>query len=144
MSLDFLDEARAGGDPGLLCAAVPMARFLGIVAELDGDDVICRMPFTKRLIGNPAVPALHGGGVGTLLETAAMAQVLWTAEHQALPKTITITVDYLRPALPKDTLAKSRIIRLGRRVATVQAEAWQGDKLVAVAKLQMLIERAAT
>ena len=42
-----------------------------------------------------------------------------------LPKTIDFTVDYLRSGLPRDSYARARVVRSGRRYASVQVEAWQ-------------------
>jgi acyl-coenzyme A thioesterase PaaI-like protein len=45
-----------------------------------------------------------------------------------VPKTINITVDYLRSARVADTYARAVITKHGRRVANVQVRAWQGDE----------------
>lgn len=137
--------ARADGDPNRLLAAIPYARFLGLEAALEGGELITTMRYAPHLIGNPAIPALHGGTLGALLESAAVFSLLWAAETALLPKTITITVDYLRPARPVDTSARGIVTRLGRRVASVRVEAWQDDRaqLVASAHTHFLIKREA-
>jgi len=125
--LDVLARARLQDDPSLLLAAIPYARFLGLSASMEGGRVLCRMSYDPSLVGNPTLPAIHGGALGALLETAAVVQLLWARQALAFPKTITLTVDYLRSAQAVDTLASAEVIRLGRRVATVRATAWQGD-----------------
>jgi acyl-coenzyme A thioesterase PaaI-like protein len=85
------------------------------------------------LIGNPVLPALHGGTLGALLESAAIFELLWRAETVVLPKTITLTVDYLRSGAPQDTHARGVVTRHGRRVTNVRMEAWQGDRKTPVA-----------
>ncbi|MDP3378664.1 MAG: PaaI family thioesterase, partial [Brevundimonas sp.] len=55
--------------------AMPYARFLGLTAEQAGDILTVTMPFSDHLIGNPMLPALHGGSTAALLEITAMAQV---------------------------------------------------------------------
>lgn len=45
-----------------------------------------------------------------------------------LPKTIDFTVDYLRSGLPRDAYARARVVRSGRRYASVQVEAWQDQR----------------
>jgi acyl-coenzyme A thioesterase PaaI-like protein len=59
----------------------------------------------------------------------------------ALPKTITVTTDYLRSARPEDTRARARIVRRGRRVAVIEARAEQGEPAatVAVAVVHVLL-----
>ena len=56
---------------------LPYARFLGLTSEQDGDDLIVTMPFADRLIGNPMLPALHGGATAALLELTAVAQAAY-------------------------------------------------------------------
>jgi acyl-coenzyme A thioesterase PaaI-like protein len=58
-----------------------------------------------------------------------------------LPKTIDITVDYLRAGLARDCYAKARINRSGRRYASVHVEAWQEvrEKPFAMASVHFLM-----
>ncbi len=44
-----------------MLAAIPYARFLGVRAELHGDEMTAVLPFSEHLIGNPTLPALHAG-----------------------------------------------------------------------------------
>ncbi len=134
MSLvDLLAEAKRTGDYQAILDAVPYSAFLGLGAQLDGTDLITTMKFSPSLIGNPALPALHGGTLGALLESAAIFELLWRAETVVLPKTITITIDYLRSGAALDTYARGVITRHGRRVANVRVEAWQQDRAQPVA-----------
>lgn len=137
-------EARAAGDPDRLVQAIPYARWLGLSARLEDGAVIATMRYADHLIGNPALPALHGGTLGALLESAAIFELLWSSETVVIPKTITITVDYLRSARPVDTFARGVVTKQGRRVANVRVEAWQGDAgaLVASAHAHFLVKRA--
>jgi acyl-coenzyme A thioesterase PaaI-like protein len=113
--------------------AIPYSKFLGLSARMDGDELITTMKFDPSLIGNPSLPALHGGTLGALLESSAIFELLWRAETIVLPKTITLTVDYLRSGQPIDTHARSIVTRHGRRVANVRVEAWQADRNAPVA-----------
>ena len=131
--VDQLAEARRTGHCQSVLDAVPYARFLGLTAALHGDELITTMAFASHLIGNPALPALHGGTLGALLESAAIFELLWHAEVLVLPRTITLTIDYLRPGGPHDTHARGIVTRHGRRVANVRVEAWQADRGTPVA-----------
>jgi uncharacterized protein (TIGR00369 family) len=139
--LALLKEAKQSGDFRPLMEAIPYAKWLGLDYELQGDDWVTRLKFSDRLIGNPALPALHGGTLGALLESTAIYQLFWESEPRALPKTITLTIDYLRSAAARDTYAKGVITKHGRRVVTVRAEAWQEDrtKPVATANVHLLV-----
>jgi len=131
--VERLAAARAAGDLAALFDAVPYSKFLGLSAHLDGGELVTTMKFSPSLIGNPALPALHGGTLGALMESAAIFELLWRSETIVLPKTITLTIDYLRSGAPQDTFARSIVTRHGRRVANVRVEAWQTDRNAPVA-----------
>ncbi|MFY0621598.1 MAG: PaaI family thioesterase [Pelagimonas sp.] len=144
-----------------LVDGVPYIRYLGIQFDRRGDEVTAVLPFDEKLIGNPFLPALHGGVTAAFLEMTAVITLSWSylwediesgkldAESLAqgnlprLPKTIDFTVDYLRSGLPRDAYARARITRKGRRYASVQAEAWQDnvDRPMAQAAAHFLMPR---
>ncbi|MDQ2066811.1 PaaI family thioesterase [Xinfangfangia sp. CPCC 101601] len=114
---------------------IPYLHFLGLRFETAGERLTAVLPFSPMLIGNPAIPALHGGVTAAFLETTAIVGLLWTGLPEgeavalpALPKTIDLTVDYLRPGLSRDSFAEARVVRQGRRYASVHVEAWQDDR----------------
>jgi uncharacterized protein (TIGR00369 family) len=115
---------------------IPYARFLGVRAELHGDEVTLVLPFRHDLIGNPMLPALHGGVVGAFMELTAIAQLSLAASVTALPKTIDITIDYLRSGKPQDTYARARVVKVGRRIANVSVEAWQAERANPIAAMR--------
>jgi len=131
--IERVTAAKASQDYQGLIDLVPYASFLGLTAAMAGDELITTMRFADHLIGNPALPALHGGTLGALLESAAIFELLWRAETAVLPKTITLTVDYLRSGAPVDTHARSIVTRQGRRITNVRMEAWQADRNAPVA-----------
>jgi uncharacterized protein (TIGR00369 family) len=131
--VERLAEAKRNGDYDGLLGAVPYSRFLGLSARLDAGELITTMRYSEKLIGNPRLPALHGGTLGALLESAAVYELLWRAETVVLPKTITISIDFLRSGLPVDTHACGRVTRQGRRVTNVHVECWQADRTRPVA-----------
>lgn len=128
-----------------LVEGVPYIGFLGIQFDRRGDELTAIMPFKDDLIGNPLLPALHGGATAAFLEVAAIIELSWSMlweEMEAgridpaaqglalprLPKTIDFTVDYLRSGLPRDAYARARVNRSGRRYASVHVEAWQDNR----------------
>lgn len=106
---------------------IPYARFLALTTTVEGEALTVTMPFADRLIGNPVLPALHGGATAALLELTAVAQVAAAYPRLSLPRPINVSVAYLRSGRPLDVHARARISRAGRRVAHVLAEAWQDD-----------------
>ena len=124
-----------------LVAAIPYARFLELRFDRRGDELTALLPFRPALIGNPLLPALHGGATASFLEVAAVVELAWARMWDGmeagrlapdaalkLPKTIDLAVDYLRTGLPRDAYARARVTRSGRRYASVQVEAWQDNR----------------
>ena len=124
---------------------VPYIEFLGVTFDRHGDDLTANMRFHEDLIGNSALPALHGGATAAFLEVTAIVGLAWNSLWDdietkklnietikvgeiALPKTIDFTVDYLRPGLPCDAYARARVNRSGRRYASVHVEGWQDSR----------------
>ncbi|ETX27386.1 PaaI family thioesterase [Roseivivax isoporae] len=144
-----------------LADRVPYIAFLGIRFDRRGDELTALLPFRDELIGNPFLPAIHGGVTAAFLEVTAIISLsyvwLWEDVESGalkledleagtlprLPKTIDFTVDYLRSGLPRDAYARARVTRSGRRYASVQAEAWQDnrDRPMAQATAHFLMPR---
>ena len=130
------DEAFAA-----LSANVPYISFLGVEFARRGDEVTAHLAYAPKLIGNPMLPALHGGATGAFLEITAITSLAWVAALEKLeaeptwdggfapqPKTIDFSIDYLRSGKPQDAYARALILRRGRRVANVRVEAWQDER----------------
>jgi acyl-coenzyme A thioesterase PaaI-like protein len=127
-----------------LVSSVPYIAHLGVQFDRRGDELTAILPFRDGLVGNPMIPALHGGVTAAFLEVTAIIELSWImiweqiesaggAELPAdmvlrLPKTIDFTVDYLRTGLPRDAYARARVNRSGRRYASVHVEAWQDNR----------------
>lgn len=120
---------------------VPYISFLGVQFDRRGDELTAVLPYHDSLIGNPMLPALHGGATAAFLEITAIIELAWStlwdgmeAEGAVpegpfrLPKTIDFTVDYLRAGLPRDAYARAKVNRSGRRYASVHVEAWQDNR----------------
>src|SRR5579859_6021925 len=130
----LLARAKSDGEWQPLVDAIPFARYLGLSIRVDSGEAICTMKYDPKLVGNYTIPALHGGTLGALLESAAVFVLFHAREAVALPKIINLTIDYLRSARAVDTRATATITKQGRRVATVQAIAWQDDRDKPVAR----------
>lgn len=143
---------------------VPYIRFLDIGFDRRGDELTGVLNFDQKLIGNPLLPALHGGVTAAFLEVTAVITLSWEfllpkiesgelnasdiADYETVrfPKTVDFTVDYLRSGLPRDAYARAFISRAGRRYASVRVEAWQDNhaKLFAQASGHFLMPQPTT
>ncbi|MEZ4287326.1 MAG: PaaI family thioesterase [Polyangiales bacterium] len=139
--METIKSFRATGDLSGLVSEIPYMKMTGIEMNVLDNDVVGTMRYSDQLLGNARAHALHGGTLGALLESTSIFKLLWDAETSALPKTINITVQYLRSATQVDTFARAEFIRKGRRVAVVRALAWQEypDQPVAIANAHFLL-----
>ena len=132
-----------------LVKGIPFCQTLGIQVDYLGNEITAHLPFNKEFVGNPAIPALHGGVIGSFLEITAIIQLSWTSFLETegrelfdkaevdlkmdesivreLPKTIDVTIDYLHSGLPLESFARASVDRIGRRYASVSARSWQTD-----------------
>lgn len=121
---------------------VPYAAFLGLRAEIREDgELVFILSQNEQLVGNPSLPAVHGGVVGAFMELAGSFHLLARMENPVLPKIINFSLDYLRPVRLADAYARCRLTRQGRMIANVAIEAWQDDidKPNAIARAHFLI-----
>jgi acyl-coenzyme A thioesterase PaaI-like protein len=139
-------EARRDAALRRLAEAIPFAGTLGVSFERLGDELTAKLAFDDKLIGNPTLPALHGGATGAFLEITAQVALAWSVvrdrldgggdgaeaiergEFPPLPKTIDFTLDYMRAGRPMDSYARAVVARAGRRYASVRVEAWQEER----------------
>ncbi len=134
--------AREQQDSAALLGLVPYAVYLGLRIDMvDPAAPVLHLPFKKSLIGNSALPAIHGGVVASFMESAALMHLLLMLDEQRVPKSIDFSIDYLRSAHAEDSYANCAVERLGRRVAQVQIRCWQANpaKPVALARAHFLL-----
>jgi uncharacterized protein (TIGR00369 family) len=140
------DAAPAWQPPADMPVAEALARspyvaYLDIrQGHVEGQPVY-RLPYHERLIGNPFLPALHGGVVAGFAETAATLAVMATRPGAPLPRGIDFSIDYLRSGRPEDCFAGCELVRLGGRAALVLVRCWQRQpqRPIAVARVHFLL-----
>lgn len=136
--MDLIRRAHTEGkkpDLQAIVDAIPYCKFIGIDVDRKGTELTTILRFSQKLIGNPVLPALHGGVVGAFLEVTAVIQLMLEAESEDLPKPVDIGIDYLRSGKPVDTYARAIVTKHGRRVCNVRAEAWQDEHTRPIAAL---------
>ncbi|MEY4763885.1 MAG: hypothetical protein RI907_558 [Pseudomonadota bacterium] len=107
----------------------PYVDFLDIRLQAQADaGPVFRLPFKPELIGNPLLPALHGGVLAGLGESAVILHLAATnPQLQAPARSVDFSIAYMRSAKPVDTFVQGRTVRQGNRVALVQVHIWQDD-----------------
>lgn len=121
----------------------PYAALLGLRAEAADDGApLLVMPFGDAVTGRPGF--VHGGAIGGLVEMAAVVALRHALGESTVGfKPINLTVDYMRGGRDRDTLAAGQVVRLGTRIANVEAFAWQEDRdrPIAAARINFLLAR---
>ena len=112
----------------------PYNAWLGL--ELVGWDersVTARLCTRPEMLGRPGPGALHGGILATLVDVAcSMAVIAQTGDSVY---TVDMRVDYLRPATSAEYTVRGEIVRLGRTLATADAQVLAADgKAVAIGR----------
>jgi uncharacterized protein (TIGR00369 family) len=107
---------------------IPFNRFLGLrCLEISESGVRVELPYRPELIGNPEIPALHGGAISSTLDTTGGLAVWSRAQPKDRVSTIDLRVDYLRPGRPENLIAVARVVRLGNRVGVAELRAFHAD-----------------
>lgn len=138
---DVLNRCQENDDFSPIINNCPYANFIGIKCMRVGDEFIFHLPNKDSNLGNPTLPAIHGGVLAGFLEHSASMFLLIKMEQPRNPKIIDFSIDYVRAGYDKDTYCECKVARIGRRVANVQMNAWQTkkDEPVAIARAQFLL-----
>lgn len=115
-------------DLSQLVSYIPYAQWIGLQIEIQDEMPLFHLPFQESHIGNPLLPALHGGLIGGFLETAALLQLMWACKTTLIPRIVDFSIDYLRAGKPEDVWGYCDIVRQGKRIANVEMRAWQTDR----------------
>ena len=100
---------------------IPYAQLLGISFE-----AATRGAATLSMSARPELERfggiMHGGALASLADTASAFAVLTMLEPEEQTVTVDLTLHYLRPVTEGKLTARARVVRAGRRVATVSIE----------------------
>ena len=122
---------------------VPFNRYLGMKVESVGEGSgVMVLPVRPEFVGDPRRPALHGGVLSSLIDTAG-GIAAWSAlgPHESV-STVDLRVDYLEPAgLGGPLRAEAQLVRKGNRVCHVRIAVTQDEALVAEGRAVYNIHR---
>ena len=122
-------------------ATIPYCVHLGLSVLREQGRLVLKMPFGEHLVGNPLLPALHGGAISSLLEAAAVVEVMHKFDCLRPPQPVSINFEYLHSGRATTSFATAQVAQLGRRLVNVEVRMWQEDeaKPIAVLRGQFLL-----
>jgi uncharacterized protein (TIGR00369 family) len=117
---------------------------MGFEVSRDGEGrLVLAMAYHWSKSGRPGF--VHGGALAGLLETVAYMTLsdALGAEDRPQLKPVNVTITFMRGAGEKTTYARAIIERLGKRIANIEAIAWQDDpaKPVAQGQINVMLDR---
>ncbi|PVY78382.1 acyl-coenzyme A thioesterase PaaI-like protein [Tamilnaduibacter salinus] len=141
-SPSILHYTQETGDFSRMLDSIPYARTIGLQCDQFGDDLIFRLPRKKENLGNPILPALHGGVIGGFMEVSAAIYLMMSQESLRMPRIVDFSLDYLRAGLDRESYAECHLTRQGNRVANVMVTAWQKSRQqpIATARAHFIME----
>lgn len=112
---------------------IPFNKLLGIKGEsVQPGRAVLLLPVRPEHVGDPRRPALHGGVLSTLIDTAGGIAAWSALAGGETVSTVDLRVDYLEPAgLAGPLRAEALLIRKGNRVCHVGVSLTQDGRLVA-------------
>ena len=120
---------------------IPFNRVLGMETVIEKSSAeegvfAIRIPFRAELIGDAGRPALHGGVISALIDTAGGGAAFLVVDEGQRVSTVDMTVDYLQPGPAAPILATARVVRKGNRVvlANIEVRAEEKDELIALGR----------
>ena len=121
----------------LMESRIPFNRFLGMrVRAISRGRAVLVLPYRDEFLGDTQRPALHGGVISTLIDTAGGAAAFTETEEGDRLATVDLLVDYLAPAQKGALEADARVKRIGNRMAVVHVSVRQEgrDEIVAMGR----------
>ncbi|GGC78687.1 PaaI family thioesterase [Marinobacter halophilus] len=139
---EILKHTQKTGDFSRMMESIPYATWIGLQCDRFGDDLIFRLPKKEQNLGNPILPAIHGGVIGGFMEMSAAIYLIMSQDTLRMPRIIDFSLDYLRAGLNLETYAECHLTRQGNRVANVMITAWQKSRSqpIATARAHFLLE----
>ena len=123
----LVEKARAVFDE------VPYLKLLGMeLVEMKAGEATVRLAMRDGLRQPHGL--LHGGATASVIDTATAFAVVSVLEPNEKASTVDLTVHYLRPVADGAIVCRAKVVRAGRRLLTVSAEAENEEgKLIATA-----------
>lgn len=104
-----------------------------VEADAQAQTLTMRLAFTPAVERKAGTRQYHGGAIASLIDIAGDFALIAVLGH-GVP-TINFRVDYLRPAMATDLLARARVRRAGKTVGVVDIDVEdESGRLIAVGR----------
>ena len=111
----------------------PFPKLVGLkLDEIEEDRAVMSLPFRDEVVTIGSV--VHGGAIGTLIDTTATAAAWATPDppENLRGTTVALNVSYLTAANGVDLRAEAHVLRRGRNLSFIDVDVTDGEgKLVA-------------
>jgi uncharacterized protein (TIGR00369 family) len=98
------------------------------IVSVNDTQMVCKIPYDEKLVGNPDTGVVHGGVISSLLDNACGMAVSAKTRSFGAIATLDLRIDYMKPATPKlDIFATAECFRVTRSIAFARAFAHHGD-----------------
>ena len=102
------------------------------VLEVEAERALLMLPYASRQLRPGGV--ISGPTMMSLADTAAYAMILARIGEVALSVTTSLNIHFLRGCKPGDLYAEATLLKLGRRIATVDVLMWTEGRERAAAR----------
>jgi uncharacterized protein (TIGR00369 family) len=125
---DPIDQARLEKLKIWFERGIPFNKFVDMRLEtLERGRAVLRIPWRHELIGDVTRPAVHGGVISMLADTAGGAACFAMLDSDDdRVSTVDLRVDYLRPGPAEDLVCEANIVRMGNRVGVTRMYVYSG------------------
>lgn len=102
-------------------ASCPANAWLGLIPQsIEPDGITFVIPVRPEMAGSPVTGAMHGGMTAAIVDT--LCAFAWLAHNEGRVSTVDMRVDFHRPILGSVLTGTGRLVRVGRRIVTADAE----------------------
>ncbi len=131
MSKEITEEQKQIASAALKTAPFPALLGLELV-DLKFGEAVLKLKMRDEL--RQPYGLLHGGATASLIDTTTAFAMISVQEKGEQSTTVDLTVHYLRPHTEGELTCTAKVVRAGRRISTVSAEAVnEQGKLIATA-----------
>lgn len=102
------------------------------VVEVTETHAVTRVPFSEDVLGNPELPAIHGGVISALADLTGAAVVI--GRMGTYTPTIDLRVDYVSHAGPTALRGEATLRRAGGSIGVSDVEIYSEETLCAKAR----------